>query len=1043
LKIYQQLNNGIKIVEYDPSFAQGICDMWTKSGDDWGGQSGIQTPSQIIAEHAGAANFNVYLALDGDAVVGYCSLARYYYDANTAYIPLLNVQQDYHGKGIGKALVLQCVNRTIELGYPRIDLYTWPGNTAAVPLYKKCGYLWEDRPNSTHLTNFIPTILKLFPEFFSKADWYKDSTRVIEVKPDGEKVNEFECFGYSWAKDDETLAVGFERSGKQIRHVETQDYSIKFMAENQKLAYGLDYDCEFILENKTGKPLHIEIRGKEDANISFGLDNDFDIDAGQHTIKSKFHVGSISEPQDIWKVHPCLSADVIINGEAAIPFGLGIETRFPLTVELHHEVQVSQIGVQKDCYINITSALSHGAVVSFSLPDNDFLSFVEKSHTIPIVKRGKASIKVSATTLGIGYHELPITYKIAFEDGSTTSFEKPLRIINQDLTGAFGYEEDVKCGIINGPWRLEHDKEDNEVYLEHILVADSGEFAFEPPKLGLPYDDEFNLIKPMVRSYQQGPKMVMEGEYVSGKFPGMVITQIVSLTATGLVTRRYRVENRGDSLRAVVVSDPTWIPLQYFSRFMYRGKMAITHDGQWADAPPTMQMDDIELEDWSENWVFEADPSLTKGICWAAEYKPSLKWGNHLSFEIDLGEMAPGQIIETKPLVLAYGMFSNANDFRNYALGIYNRKSLDVEYSMDFKLNGYNPIVHGREIEAEFINNRSIVLEGEVNLESLDNLFDPQAQTNKDNGEVTPGNKFSLAMEKPMDAIGIVRLSLDLTQFKRQYNRGLFFPSGDITTTKEGSLYTVSNGVITFKADTAYSNALFSMETKGDVQWLDNRYPNHEPYGFANPYIGGIQMRPSAMNPMTMLKECITASFEVVTDNYGNKWQGIRTTLTITEFEDLRGGIYESYFLTLPGLPLLCRFFRFINNTGVFKEHDEAPSAYPKVADKLTDVYIEGMTPDRYKFHQRAGIAYQEMGFTNTVKLSGDRSEKMYIFHGNKMTKEGHNGVHWDNKTLFVYTSQSVGVGHGETYTSKPTFYLVTDRDLPEGALDDFERLVF
>ena len=255
MKIYETLENGIQIVEYEDSLAATIADMWNRSNDAWGGGSGIKTASQVIARNAGAAHYNVYIAMAGEEAVGYCSLARYFGDADTLYISLLGVRPDYHGKKVGKALVLQCMERTMELGYSRIDLHTWSGNTSAVPLYKKCGYLWEDRPDSTHLVNFIPMILKteLFADFFKKADWYNHSTRSLDIVPDGVKMNNFEIFGYSWEMDGETLAVGFERTGRRMRLIETNDYRIELMANEHALAFGLDYTCTFTLKIKQAK----------------------------------------------------------------------------------------------------------------------------------------------------------------------------------------------------------------------------------------------------------------------------------------------------------------------------------------------------------------------------------------------------------------------------------------------------------------------------------------------------------------------------------------------------------------------------------------------------------------------------------------------------------------------------------------------------------------------------------------------------------------------------------------------------------------------
>ncbi|MCL2405737.1 MAG: GNAT family N-acetyltransferase [Defluviitaleaceae bacterium] len=1046
MKVYKQLNNGIKIVEYAPSFAQAMCDMWAKSNDDWGGGAGIRTPQQVIAEHSGAANYNVYLALDGDAVVGYCSFSRYYYDADTTYIPLLNVQPDYQGKGIGKALVLQCIERTIELGYPRIDLYTWPGNTAAVPLYKKCGYLWEDRPNSTHLTNFIPTVLKLFPDFFAKADWYKDSTRVIETKPDGEKINEFECFGYSWAKDDEVLAVGFERSGKRIRLVETTDYKIEFMAENQKLAFGLDYDCTFTVENKTSKPLNVKITGVNEKNISFDFMLDTAAVPGRHEYKGRFHVGSITEPQDIWRVHPCLRADVVINGQV-IPFGLGIESRFPLAIDIHSECDVSQIGISKDIYINISSALSNDATVKFTLAANHLLDFATTTHIIQVTKRGKASIKLPSVTRGIGYHQLLTTYEITLADGTSLSFEKPLHIVNHDLVSAFGFEKDTICGIANGPWYLELDKHDsNEASLYHILGVNPDEMNFEPPKFGKPYDDEFNLLKPNTRTYQNGAEMVLEAEFVSEKFPGMAIIQFITLTASGVVTRRYRIENRGSTTRSIMLNDPLWIPLGRDTHFSYNGKITTAKEGLVID-DAVYGMEDIDPQSWNENWIFEANIYNPRGICWPAAYIPAVKWGNYMSFEIEINDLAPGHTHDTLPIMVVYGMFTKANDFRNFAMGIYNRKPLDMEYPLEIKTNGYNPFMTGNNLNLELINNRSSVLEGEVRVDSPDKLFDPQSQTNTDESEATTGNTFELHVDPAYNKdIALARLTLDLALYQKSYTRALLIPSGEVTQHTDGDVHVVSNGRIIFKASAAYANALYSLTTgTGDtqVQWLESRYPNHEPYAWYNPFIGGIQTNPSGMNPHTAIKEKTTACFAQMPDNHGNLWQGICTTMTVTEFEELKGAVYESYYLTLPGLPVLCTFIRFVNNTGVFRESTECTTSFLRIAEELSDVRIDCINPEMRRHSQRAGEAWQGAWFKNMLKLSGNREESLYVFHGNKMATGSHNRVFSDNKVISTHINHEIGIAHGDSYTSRPTFYLITDKDLPDGALDDLERVVF
>ena len=203
MHIYKTLPNEIHIIEYEPSFAQAVADMWNRSGDSWGGDSSVRTADLVEAELKGGAYLNIYLAEKDGEILGMASLTKYFADNDALYLHVLNVRPDYHGHKLGKALVMKCVERTIELGYPRLDIHTWPGNTKAVPVYKKCGYMWEDRVDSTHLVNFVPTVLKTEAcrDFFETADWYIDNKRVVEIKPDGVKINKFEVFEYKWEKD--------------------------------------------------------------------------------------------------------------------------------------------------------------------------------------------------------------------------------------------------------------------------------------------------------------------------------------------------------------------------------------------------------------------------------------------------------------------------------------------------------------------------------------------------------------------------------------------------------------------------------------------------------------------------------------------------------------------------------------------------------------------------------------------------------------------------------------------------------------------------
>ncbi|NOR45620.1 MAG: GNAT family N-acetyltransferase, partial [Candidatus Delongbacteria bacterium] len=162
----------INIVEYDPSYAKKVAEMWNRSSghEGWNGEVFNNTEESVKRNEAKSTDINLFLAETDDKIVGYCTLKEYSEDIGALYIGLLNVEPDYMGKKIGKMLVLRSVERTIELGYPRLDLFTWGGNTKAMPLYKKCGFFWEEMDRATHLMDFIPSVLQedIFKEYFKK-----------------------------------------------------------------------------------------------------------------------------------------------------------------------------------------------------------------------------------------------------------------------------------------------------------------------------------------------------------------------------------------------------------------------------------------------------------------------------------------------------------------------------------------------------------------------------------------------------------------------------------------------------------------------------------------------------------------------------------------------------------------------------------------------------------------------------------------------------------------------------------------------------------
>jgi hypothetical protein len=421
--------------------------------------------------------------------------------------------------------------------------------------------------------------------------------------------------------------------------------------------------------------------------------------------------------------------------------------------------------------------------------------------------------------------------------------------------------------------------------------------------------------------------------------------------------------------------------------------------------------------------------------------------------------MAPEQSCETGEVRFVYGIFTNFNDFRNYALGLGERVDDVPSRKVDVRINGFNPIADESALlkdgmAVDIINNRETTMEGSITIkpgrQNSEAFFDEETKKNDDDDELVESIDFTAKMRSiPSNGMGFVNVQMNLSSYEKTYDRLLFFPKGEVTCTQVGTIYNVSNGCIEFKADPNYGHMCYSLSTEnasGEKQeWLLNQYPEHKPLMWWSPFLGGIQIVPLEMTNAALVKEHKSADFAEVEDSFGNVWKGIRTTLTIKENDELKGAIYETYFLTLPGLPLLCTFFRFINETGVYRNDRPAIEIYTKPTDELvlSEVRAEFKDKARQEFCLRFGESYVDVGFENVVKISGTRGEKMYAFHFNSRSDK-YNGIDSDSKQPpLIQLYMNTPAAPGETFTSSPSFILFSEQDLPDGALDDFERVKF
>ena len=1017
VKTLKEFNN-IKIVEYSDEIAKAVAKFQTISGEDWGGSQTVKTAEQVITEHAVSSNLHTFIAMSEDEVVGYCTLTTFYKDINTLYIGFLDVLPAYQGRKIGKELVLLCVDMTVELGYKRLDIHTWKGNTKAVPLYKKCGFLLQDRGDTTLLNNYIPEIIThpYFSDFFAHAHWYDDyKNDASNLAPDEIKVSKFGYYSYNWEKNGKKLTLGYEKYGKMIQLIETNDYKIEMHATNHELAFGMNYECSFEILNKTGKVLDVAIVGNSNENIQLDLNYQWEI-TEKTIVKGKFLAKDLGHKQDKFKPHPVLSAVITVN-QKMVEMGLGIDIKAPIKAKMiNPERQLSQIGTTEVRYINFENGINEDIVVNFE--------FENEKYEANLKANGKASIRLDYLPTWLGHRKIQIDYQVKTST-AIINFEQPFDVINYGFGAPFSFETDEIYGLRNGMWKLDYDKENNTAILSHAFMRFDIPYhriRFLPVILGKPFVEEFEAMIPLVKMYQEKQEMIIEIKNASQKFSGISCTRVIKFDATGRTTSHLFIENTSEIDEHLFIVDNILHPLEPETTFMFDGNITTKNWGT----------EDFDVNKFEENWLFtDSFGNLSFGFCWPQSYKFNSRWGEDFSFEVDCGIIKAGSTYRTEPVESHCGIFPDFKSFRAYAKKSFVEELVDTTVALETIVNQYNPFTTADEVMVEIKNQRSIALEGEISIET---------ELSKTIRTDESKNTFNVKIDNDIEKI---TTTFDLVSEKLEMNRIIFKSRGEVRQTRVEDSFVIDNDVIEFKVDANYSPGVYSLKTlDNNKEWLKTMYPNHEPYSWSNPFLGGMFTMVGDMSTNMVIEEKITSEFVTKTDNFGNVWEGIMTTTYIEKYEDSEGVILKSYFLTLPNVPVLCQYVDYFNGTGLLKNEEIGTYIYFDIDENLNNVLVDVVSKQKEKITLRAGSVYSEKLFDGVARFYNEEGKSAYVVR-NKQGLNHFNDVVIDNKLSCSTSIYDIVIANGETFTTRPEFVIVNDVTLDAKMLADFKRIRF
>ncbi|WP_226674557.1 GNAT family N-acetyltransferase [Rossellomorea aquimaris] len=996
----------VKIVEYHEGLAKGIAKMWNESRGNWGGDSTITTEQDVKDKEANSTNLHLFLAMVGEEVAGYCGLSEYREDEGALYIPLLNVHPAFQGMKIGKKLVLKAIEKTVELKWPRLDLFTWPGNTKAVPLYKKCGFFWEDRDDAVHLMNFIPSVLQidLLKPFFNNHDWYETSQRVIEIKPDALKLNDHTYYEYKWEAGDEFVRIQFERTGRGIRLIETQDILVEMILPEFKLLENQDHILSYHVENRSKEPVEVSIKGVSSSIVKHDLEDTFLLE-NKWVKDLPARVSMPANEPSPWKTHPTVGAEIEIN-KKPVSLKMGVFPKQAGKLHLRSLKKNWKPQSKGTIYLDIESQVGENTIWTVKLPQNEVVSWENPEVMERIAGFGKVSVPISAELIKNGFLSEEIGVTVEWENGKRATFTTLLRIALPGYGAKFGGETDEHWIGFNGPHYVEIERRNHTVKIGSTVLS-RDPISFFTPKLGKPYSDEFAKKEASSVEFIDLPEaLVIKTSLLSESFDSILLNTYFKMYGDGLVEIKHEIVNKG-------TMEKERLSLIQPAFFSFEGIAIPQNDGVLIGNEPLVPfMEYIDDKAISERWLFiKSSKGESISLAWPAQAL-GRKDDWRFALEYQLENLRPNEEICLGPIQVGINTSTHWSKWREL-LG-YEESELQelplyaFEKSKGDAVSSVNEVINYRfrSLMTPYIHGTFTVQNGHDTI-----VRDVQ----KDQG-VT-----QLDLQLTHSSPGVKMVSgefVSTNQLAKVDSLQFVYGVKEVNIEQKDDNWVVDNGVISFQACANYFPGIYSLKLQGN-EALDHQYPKPGPRAWWNPWGGGIAYSFQSISAYSLLKEETTIEQVNRVDRFGHQWSGICISTAFSKHDKMKGVTLRQYALTLPEVPILAVYAEIHQNSGqtIVKELLDL-DAFFKTGETLQSSYVSLPTEGVFNKYY-AGTEEFVLRDSPYAVLGCDEHEETISFIHTTNRKQSEAYVNQD--ALLVASTNEWSAADGETIKIEPT----------------------
>lgn len=909
----------IVLRSYQKKDAGSLMRMWRETAHLWpmGSPHPTElTPAEFHRRMAGTGALKHWVAEDTAAgrIVAYCAFSRDTVIPEHMEVSLINTHPDWQGRGIGKALLMKCIDATAAMGSPALFLGTWPGNEVACGLYKRIGFFHKPETD-IGFVNFIPSVLQcpMLKPYLNRKNWYKALKRDTQYGPDDHRDGAMRVYPYRFETRNGVVEAGFERYSNGLYRVKTPDTEIALTADFDKGWKG--FDREFTLK----------ISGDKDESTDWSAAY-----TGAHGLTETGRIQRVEQetitvrvPDDLKleTIHPPrLQATVSRHGQNRVQLSCGFKPVEPVGADVFDDEGIVPAGIPVSRTLNLTNNLDRDITVLLTIEATDGFSVSPKHIRKRIPSNKTRGVKVTLRGTAPSAH-LRLKGRIAESDEPLPEQRVPV--------GAWSTVQpawiDKKETIIaeNAALRFQFNKRRGFMIVRPRPDLRCAIGAL-PLTLGPPYPDFGADGIPAITTTGQDGRLRVDVKIPSRQFKGAVVSLQFLMDTGPLVTMESKVTLKqlvpgGVKLRQQIIEASfmrtTVLPM---GDGIYRMESLGAEGG--IDKIPEMLFRN------NEHWAAVETRNAVAGCFWDAAC-PDTRYGSYFLVTMIRPVRRPrrGDSMEGTPLYFYAGP-GNAETVRNLWHRCANRspERMESRYTawLDDRLLCLDTVSKALSLRLCSAMKKATDYTVELDAVPVLGIAPQRLKASGVSYEKQAVLKIPVDRRTVTPGVSLLTGSIHAEQWSAPVSVPVIACGNTVVRHRQGKLgrygvHTLESGPLAVEIVPGWPGQIIGIRWEG-IETLNRTFPNVGVLGFEKPFYGGLYptVQSGHHNKIHRIRGRVKSIEE--TDSMGLTWKGLSLQNTVPKDHDMAGARIQCRYLLSPQLPILRVVVDVRNRTGQY-----------------------------------------------------------------------------------------------------------------------------